>query len=64
MVVALNELERVKICYEVSQVASAKEQIEILSKKETLCVLELEKRLLEEEKNIIEDKDKGKGKEK
>ena len=41
---------------------SAKEQIEIVSKKETLCVLALEKLLLEEE-NIQEDKGKGKGKE-
>jgi hypothetical protein len=54
-----------KKSYEESQVPSAKEQIEIITKKETLCAQALEKKLLEEEEeNIIKDKGKGKEKEK
>jgi hypothetical protein len=54
-----------KKSYEESQVPSAKEQIEIITKKETLCAQALEKKLLEEEEeNILKDKGKGKEKEK
>lgn len=60
----LDTIDEMKKLYEESQVPSAKEQISILTIKETICAENIEKKLAEDNSDLDCSKDKGKGKDK
>lgn len=60
----LDTIDEMKKLYEESKVPSAKEQILILTVKETICAENIEKKLAEDNSDLDCSKDKGKGKDK